>query len=212
MLFNLTKRPDQETRSVIVAGFVEIAQTNRTQIEADTVQIEAELLPQLWGQIEHKYLERRVLVAQTCLALTKYIPHTIRDSLVFSMLQQLMLQDREPEVKLSACDAMATLVLYIRDEEKLNVMVPKILTEALTDVEIVTRVLTGLLLTFAKCCKPQTLQGFVQSMAQSAVSESLPPSEVHLHALNNLIPFVIFYVIADAPFYRANNRPENEIR
>ena len=210
MLFNLTKRPDQEIRSVIVAGFVEIAQTNRTQIEADTVQIEAELLPQHWGQIEHKYLERRVLVAQTCLALTKYIPHTIRDSLVFSMLQQLMLQDREPEVKLSACDAMATLVLYIRDEEKLNVMVPKILTEALTDVEIVTRVLTGLLLTFAKCCKPQTLQGFVQSMAKSAVSESLPPSEVHLHALNNLIPFVIFNVIAEAPFYRAKNLRENE--
>ena len=91
-------------------------------------------------------------------------------------------------------------------------MVPKILTEALADVEIVTRVLTGLLLTFAKCCKPQTLLGFVQSMAKSAVSESLPPSEVHLHALNNLIPFVIFHVIADAPFYRANNLPENEIR
>ena len=41
LLFNLTKKPDDEMRAVIVTGFVGIALTNRSRIEA-------ELLPQLW--------------------------------------------------------------------------------------------------------------------------------------------------------------------
>ena len=60
--------------------------------------VEAEILPQLWQQIEHKHSERRILVAETCASLIPYIPTDIRDSLVFSMLQQLVLQDRENQV------------------------------------------------------------------------------------------------------------------
>ena len=39
-----------------------------------SVRLEAELLPQCWEQITHKYHERRLLVAECCGALAPYIP------------------------------------------------------------------------------------------------------------------------------------------
>ena len=83
-------------RSVIVKGFVEIV--SRQTTGSNTTVVEAEILPQLWQQIEHKHLERRILVAETCAWLLPNIPSDIRDSLVFSMLQQLVMQDRENQV------------------------------------------------------------------------------------------------------------------
>ena len=98
ILFNLTKKPDEEMRSVIVKGFVEIVARQNARNNATIV--EAEILPQLWQQIEHKHLERRILVAETCAWLLPYIPSDIRDSLVFSMLLQLVQQDRENQVRI----------------------------------------------------------------------------------------------------------------
>ena len=98
ILFNLTKKPDEEMRSVIVKGFVEIV--SRQNTGNNTTLVEAEILPQLWQQIEHKHLERRILVAETCAWLLPNIPSDIRDSLVFSMLQQLVMQDRENQVNI----------------------------------------------------------------------------------------------------------------
>ena len=96
ILFNLTKKPDEEMRLVIVKGFLEIV--SRQNARNNTTIVEAEILPQLWQQIEHKHSERRILVAETCASLIPYMPADIRDSLVFSMLQQLVLQDRENQV------------------------------------------------------------------------------------------------------------------
>ena len=39
-----------------------------------SVRLEAELLPQCWEQITHKYQERCLLVAECCGALAPYIP------------------------------------------------------------------------------------------------------------------------------------------
>ena len=99
ILFNLTKKPDEEMRSVIVKGFVEIVARQNARNNATIV--EAEILPQLWQQIEHKHLERRILVAETCAWLLPNIPSDIRDSLVFSMLLQLVQQDRENQVRIT---------------------------------------------------------------------------------------------------------------
>ena len=188
LLFNLTKKPDEEMREVIVRGFVEIAQQNRSQIED-------ELLPQLWQQIEHKYLERRILVAQTCMALVPYIPSSIRDSLVFSILQQLVVQDKELQVRQAACNALSVLTLYMESDSKINTTIPKILTEILRDEEMVEKVCQSLLLSFARCCEKSTLMAFCE--------EVLP----QLSTLICLLPFVIFAVITDAPFYNETNAP-----
>lgn len=36
-------------------------------------QVEAELFPQIWEQIDHKFYERRLLVAESCGILTPHI-------------------------------------------------------------------------------------------------------------------------------------------
>ena len=96
ILFNLTKKPDVDQRKVILKGFKKIAR----YLGHDKV--EAELLPQLWEQIDHKYSERRLLVGETCAVLLPYIPNALISSLVFSILQQLALEDKDIHVRQSA--------------------------------------------------------------------------------------------------------------
>ena len=55
-------------RKMIVCGCVAFAK------HVGSVRLEAELLPQCWEQITHKYHERRLLVAECCGALAPYIP------------------------------------------------------------------------------------------------------------------------------------------
>ena len=93
LLFNLIKRPDEQQRGVIIAGFEKIA-------ESFPERIESELLPQIWEQIGHKYVERRVLIAETCSVLLPKVPASLRHSLVFSILNQLIADDRDIQVKL----------------------------------------------------------------------------------------------------------------
>jgi len=91
LLFNLIKRPDEQQRAVIIAGFEKIA-------ESFPERIESELLPQIWEQIGHKYVERRVLIAETCSVLLPKVPASLRNSLVFSILNQLISDDRDIQV------------------------------------------------------------------------------------------------------------------
>lgn len=206
LLFNLTKKPDEATREVIVKGFVEIASAVKTSDGGGGGRIiETELLPQLWQQIEHKYAERRVLVAQTCLALIPHIPAPIRDSLVFSMLLQLVEQDRELIVRQTAADAMSVLVLYLQDDQKINLVLPKLIRETLrNDEELGAKIQSGLLLSFARCCAPKTLMAFVEDFVVFGGGGSdLPTNNLatNLSTLSNLLPFVISTVITEAPFY-----------
>ncbi|XP_036611523.1 RAB11-binding protein RELCH isoform X3 [Trichosurus vulpecula] len=68
ILFNLIKRPDDEQRQMILTGCVAFAR------HVGPTRVEAELLPQCWEQINHKYPERRLLVAESCGALAPYLP------------------------------------------------------------------------------------------------------------------------------------------
>ena len=49
LLFNLTKKPDLDQRKVILRGFKNMAKTMGHD------KVEAELLPQLWEQLDHKH-------------------------------------------------------------------------------------------------------------------------------------------------------------
>lgn len=40
---------------------------------SDESLVENEVLPQCWEQLTHKYVERRLLVAESCSALTPYV-------------------------------------------------------------------------------------------------------------------------------------------
>lgn len=67
LLFNLKKKPQPEERQVILRALLLIAQL----MGSNTV--ENEVLPQCWEQITHKYIERRILVAESCFALAPYV-------------------------------------------------------------------------------------------------------------------------------------------
>lgn len=82
-LFNLIKKPDQEQRKMIMDACVQLARTISPE------RFEAELLPQCWEQISHKYPERRILVADSCGTLASYVPSALRNSLLLSMLTQV---------------------------------------------------------------------------------------------------------------------------
>ena len=104
ILFNLTKKPDVDQRKVILKGIKKIAK----YLGHDKV--EAELLPQLWEQIDHKYSERRLLVGETCAVLLPYIPNSLISSLLFSILQQLALEDKDIQVRQSAISRFVIVI------------------------------------------------------------------------------------------------------
>ncbi|XP_071784644.1 RAB11-binding protein RELCH homolog [Asterias amurensis] len=113
LLFNLIKKPDQEQRNVILSGCVAFAK------HVGPERAEAELLPQCWEQITHKFQERRQLVAESCGALAPYLPREIRSSLVLSMLQQL-LQDKTDCVREVAVRSVGLVFALTEDTDKYN--------------------------------------------------------------------------------------------
>ncbi|CAG5116113.1 unnamed protein product, partial [Candidula unifasciata] len=112
ILFNLIKKPDDEQRQVILTGCVVFAE------HAGAERLVEELLPQCWEQISHKYIERRLLVAEACGALASYLPAEIRSSLVLSMLQQMMTDDRDEDVREAVVKSLGLLMGFICDADK----------------------------------------------------------------------------------------------
>ncbi|KAJ0959787.1 hypothetical protein J5N97_000526 [Dioscorea zingiberensis] len=70
---------------------------------------ETELLPQCWEQINHMYEERRLLVAQSCGELAEFVRPEIRDSLILSIVQQLI-EDSATVVREAAVRNLALLL------------------------------------------------------------------------------------------------------
>uniref|UniRef100_A0A3Q2XWF9 RAB11 binding and LisH domain, coiled-coil and HEAT repeat containing n=1 Tax=Hippocampus comes TaxID=109280 RepID=A0A3Q2XWF9_HIPCM len=112
ILFNLIKRPDDEQRQMILTGCVAFAR------HVGPTRVEAELLPQCWEQINHKYPERRLLVAESCGALAPYFPKEIRSSLVLSMLQQMLAEDKADMVREAVVKSLGIIMGYIDDANK----------------------------------------------------------------------------------------------
>uniref|UniRef100_A0A8C7ZF39 RAB11 binding and LisH domain, coiled-coil and HEAT repeat containing n=1 Tax=Oryzias sinensis TaxID=183150 RepID=A0A8C7ZF39_9TELE len=112
ILFNLIKRPDDEQRQMILTGCVAFAR------HVGPTRVEAELLPQCWEQINHKYPERRLLVAESCGALAPYLPKEIRSSLVLSMLQQMLAEDKADMVREAVVKSLGIIMGYIDDADK----------------------------------------------------------------------------------------------
>ncbi|KAL7984564.1 hypothetical protein Chor_003134 [Crotalus horridus] len=99
-------------RQMILTGCVAFAQ------HVGPTRVEAELLPQCWEQINHKYPERRLLVAESCGALAPYLPKEIRSSLVLSMLQQMLMEDKADLVREAVIKSLGIIMGYIDDPDK----------------------------------------------------------------------------------------------
>ncbi|KAM1061000.1 hypothetical protein PS2_025301 [Malus domestica] len=102
-LFNLIKRPDEQQRRIIMDACVDLAKN------VGEMRTETELLPQCWEQINHMYEERRLLVAQSCGELAEFVQPEIRDSLILSIVQQLI-EDSATVVREAAAHNLALLL------------------------------------------------------------------------------------------------------
>ncbi|XP_045152002.1 RAB11-binding protein RELCH [Echinops telfairi] len=69
-------------------------------------------------RINHKYPERRLLVAESCGALAPYLPKEIRSSLVLSMLQQMLMEDKADLVREAVIKSLGIIMGYIDDSDK----------------------------------------------------------------------------------------------
>ncbi|KAG5079513.1 hypothetical protein AAZX31_02G084600 [Glycine max] len=110
-LFNLIKRPDEQQRRIIMDACVNLAKN------VGEMRTETELLPQCWEQISHMYEERRLLVAQSCGELADFVRLEIRNSLILSIVQQLI-EDSASVVREAAARNLAMLLPLFPNMDK----------------------------------------------------------------------------------------------
>ncbi|KAF3703486.1 LisH domain and HEAT repeat-containing protein KIAA1468 -like protein [Channa argus] len=205
ILFNLIKRPDDEQRQMILTGCVAFAR------HVGPTRVEAELLPQCWEQINHKYPERRLLVAESCGALAPYLPKEIRSSLVLSMLQQMLAEDKADMVREAVVKSLGIIMGYIDDPDKYSqgfeLMLLSLGDPSERVVSAVHQVFipafaawTTELGTLHSALIPSLLARIEKLLVQG--EHSLDEHKLHmfLSALQSLIPPLFAVVLQNAPF------------
>ncbi|XP_067909961.1 RAB11-binding protein RELCH homolog isoform X3 [Heterodontus francisci] len=205
ILFNLIKRPDDEQRQMILTGCVAFAR------HVGPTRVEAELLPQCWEQINHKYPERRLLVAEACGALAPYLPKEIRSSLVLSMLQQMLMEDKADLVREAVIKSLGIIMAYIDDPDK-YLQGFELQMSALNDPSerVINATHQVFLPAFAAwTTELGTLQSHLIPTLLSNIEKILRDGEhgldehklhLHLSAMQSLIPPLFALVLKNAPF------------
>ncbi|KAL1356354.1 hypothetical protein AAHE18_05G178500 [Arachis hypogaea] len=215
-LFNLIKRPDEQQRRIIMEACVSLAKN------VGEMRTETELLPQCWEQISHMYEERRLLVAQSCGDLAEYVRPEIRDSLILSIVQQLI-EDAAIIVRAAAAHNLAMLLpfflnmdKYFKVEELMfqlicdpsGVVVETTLKELVPAVikwgnnyEHVLRGLLSLMLTSAQNCPPiSTVKASIDSHLHVLGERERWNIDCLLRMLVELLPVVHQKAIETCPF------------
>ncbi|XP_022938627.1 lisH domain and HEAT repeat-containing protein KIAA1468-like [Cucurbita moschata] len=215
-LFNLIKRPDEQQRRIIMDACVTLAKS------VGEMRTETELLPQCWEQINHMYEERRLLVAQSCGELAEFVRPEIRDSLILSIVQQLI-EDSATVVREAAVHNLAMLLplfpnidKYYKVEDMMfqlvcdpaGVVVETSIKELVPAVikwgnklDHVLRVLLSHILSSTQRCPPLSgVEGSVDSHLRSLGERERWNVDVLLRMLSELLPFVHHKAIETCPF------------
>ncbi|GFY86766.1 HEAT repeat-containing protein [Actinidia rufa] len=215
-LFNLIKRPDEQQRRIIMEACVTLAKN------VGEMRTETELLPQCWEQINHMYEERRLLVAQSCGELAEFVRPEIRDSLILSIMQQLI-EDSATVVREAAAHNMALLLplfpnmdKYFKVEEMMFQLVCdpsgvvvettiKDLAPALINwgdkLDNMLRVLLSHIISSAQRCPPLSgVEGSVESHLRVLGERERWNIDVLLRLLAELLPYVHKKAIETCPF------------
>uniref|UniRef100_A0A673VPX2 RAB11 binding and LisH domain, coiled-coil and HEAT repeat containing n=1 Tax=Suricata suricatta TaxID=37032 RepID=A0A673VPX2_SURSU len=181
ILFNLIKRPDDEQRQMILTGCVAFAR------HVGPTRVEAELLPQCWEQKE------------------------IRSSLVLSMLQQMLMEDKADLVREAVIKSLGIIMGYIDDPDKYQQGF-ELLLSALGDPS--ERVVSATHQVFLPAYAAWTtelgnLQSHLIPTLLNKIEKLLREGEhgldehklhMYLSALQSLIPSLFALVLQDAPF------------
>ncbi|KAK3160930.1 hypothetical protein QOZ80_1BG0068410 [Eleusine coracana subsp. coracana] len=215
-LFNLIKRPDEQQRRVIMDACVELAKS------VGEMRTETELLPQCWEQINHQYEERRLLVAQSCGELAVYVRPEIRDSLILSIVQQLV-EDPATVVREAATHNLALLLPLFPNLDKyhkveeltfqlvcdpsgavvevaLRELVPAVVRWG-GKLDQISRVLLAHILASAQRCPPISgVEGTIDSHLHVLGEQERWNIDVLLRMLTELLPFIHQKAIETCPF------------
>ncbi|XP_068641158.1 uncharacterized protein [Aristolochia californica] len=215
-LFNLIKRPDEQQRRIIMDACVTLARN------VGEMRTESELLPQCWEQINHMYEERRMLVAQSCGELAEFVRPEIRDSLILSIVQQLV-EDSATVVREAAAHNLALLLplfpnmdKYFKVEElmfqlvcdpsgvvvetSLKELVPAVISWG-NKLDHILRVSLSHVVGSAQRCPPLSgVEGSVESHLRVLGERERWNIDVLLRMLTELLPFVHQKAIETCPF------------
>uniref|UniRef100_A0A7N5KDU6 RAB11 binding and LisH domain, coiled-coil and HEAT repeat containing n=1 Tax=Ailuropoda melanoleuca TaxID=9646 RepID=A0A7N5KDU6_AILME len=197
ILFNLIKRPDDEQRQMILTGCVAFAR------HVGPTRVEAELLPQCWEQV-HNYIGQMFLING---AMFK----EIRSSLVLSMLQQMLMEDKADLVREAVIKSLGIIMGYIDDPDKYQQGF-ELLLSALGDPS--ERVVSATHQVFLPAYAAWTtelgnLQSHLIPTLLSKIEKLLREGEhgldehklhMYLSALQSLIPSLFALVLQNAPF------------
>ncbi|KAK3004409.1 hypothetical protein RJ639_018785, partial [Escallonia herrerae] len=220
-LFNLIKRPDEQQRRIIMDACVTLSKN------VGEMRTETELLPQCWEQINHTYEERRLLVAQSCGELAEFVHPEIRDSLILSIVQQLI-EDSAMVVREAAAHNLALLLplfpnmdKYFKVEEMMfqlvcdpsGVVVETSLKELVpalvkwgNKLDHILRVLLSYLLSSAQRCPPLSgVEDSVESHLRVLGERERWNLDVLLRLLTKLLPFVHQKAIETCPFHSVSD-------
>ncbi|CAL0317316.1 unnamed protein product [Lupinus luteus] len=215
-LFNLIKRPDENQRRIIMDACVTLAKN------VGEMRTEIELLPQCWEQINHMYEERRLLVAQSCGELAEFVRPEIRDSLILSIVHQLI-EDSATVVREAATHNLAMLLPLFRNTNKYfkveelmfqllcdpsGVVVETTLKELVPAVikwgnklDNVLRVLLSHIISSAKSCPTLSgVEGDIESHLHALGERERWNIDVLLRMLVELLPLVHQKAIETCPF------------
>lgn len=215
-LFNLIKRPDEHQRRIIMDACVSLAKN------VGEMRTETELLPQCWEQINHMYEERRLLVSQSCGELAEFVRPEIRDSLILSIVQQLI-EDSGTVVRESAAHNLALLLPLFPNVDKYfkvegimfqlvcdpsGVVVETTLMELVpalvkwgNRLDHVLEVLLSHILASAQRCPPLSgVEGSVEAHLRVLGERERWNVDVLLRLLAELLPFVKQKAIDSCPY------------
>ena len=113
LLFNLIDKPNNQQRSVILDACSQFSK------QAGPTCANNHLLQSaLWEQLNDKNEEKRMLVAEACSKLAPFIYNEMRSSLMFSILKQILEQEKCDSVRVCAAQSLSILINYIKDEQK----------------------------------------------------------------------------------------------
>lgn len=122
-LLEIKKRPTIEDRSIILSGMARACET------LSEAAIEHHVLPHCWQLMSHKYPEKRALVAQVCPRISLYISRELRESLIISILKQLII-DKDETVR---CESVASLAAIAATMSRNYHQVEELTLKAMTD-------------------------------------------------------------------------------
>ena len=114
LLFNLIEQPNAEQRHMLLVSCAHFARC------VGPLCVNNELLPQCWEQLSHPCAERRCMIAEACALLAPCLDPEMRSSLMFSILKQVLEEDKAGEVLFSAAKSLAILLSLVRDEQKFS--------------------------------------------------------------------------------------------